>query len=245
MKKFVLFIILQLCMFAKADNTLPYHPMLEDGKVWILHNTISGNSDLPSYKTKIWIDGDTIINDVEAKKLAMEDIGKESPIIYAIVKEVDKQLFFYYDELEKWSPIMDFSCGKGEYTLPASDSGVMDLEPFLVEEEGIIKLYDKEYRYLKMFNQYWIEGIGSPSMTTLTFFPVPTCDDVPIPRLDECYLGDILLFSWDEWQRLSSVNPIMTDALERSIIFDLHGREVSNPLPGSIYIRNGKKFVAK
>lgn len=28
-------------------------------------------------------------------------------------------------------------------------------------------------------------------------------------------------------------------------IFDLHGREVSNPLPGSIYIRNGKKFVAK
>ena len=28
-------------------------------------------------------------------------------------------------------------------------------------------------------------------------------------------------------------------------IFDLHGREVSNPLSGSIYIRNGKKFVAK
>ncbi len=28
-------------------------------------------------------------------------------------------------------------------------------------------------------------------------------------------------------------------------IIDLYGRKVSNPLPGSIYIRNGKKFVAK
>ena len=28
-------------------------------------------------------------------------------------------------------------------------------------------------------------------------------------------------------------------------IFDLFGREISNPLPGTIYIRNGKKFIAK
>ena len=27
--------------------------------------------------------------------------------------------------------------------------------------------------------------------------------------------------------------------------YDLHGREVTNPVPGSIYIRNGKKFVAE
>ena len=30
-----------------------------------------------------------------------------------------------------------------------------------------------------------------------------------------------------------------------SYIYDLHGREVSAPVPGSIYIRDGKKFVAK
>lgn len=29
------------------------------------------------------------------------------------------------------------------------------------------------------------------------------------------------------------------------IIFDLHGREITTPLPGSIYIRNGKKFVGR
>ncbi|MDE7413028.1 MAG: hypothetical protein K2N05_04450 [Muribaculaceae bacterium] len=30
-----------------------------------------------------------------------------------------------------------------------------------------------------------------------------------------------------------------------SLLYDLHGRVVSNPQPGSVYIRGGKKFVAK
>ncbi|MDE5806966.1 MAG: hypothetical protein K2H76_02535 [Muribaculaceae bacterium] len=44
----------------------------------------------------------------------------------------------------------------------------------------------------------------------------------------------------------SSVEELVGDALSSSsCIYDLHGREVSVPVPGSIYIRDGKKFVAR
>jgi hypothetical protein len=53
---------------------------------------------------------------------------------------------------------------------------------------------------------------------------------------DEMILGveipfeDIEVFPWEGWD---------------GAIFDLFGRRVTNPKPGSIYIRNGKKFILR
>lgn len=43
----------------------------------------------------------------------------------------------------------------------------------------------------------------------------------------------------------SEIRDIPANGNTNGIIYDLHGREVSSPVSGSIYIRDGKKFVAE
>lgn len=107
----------------------------------------------------------------------------------------------------------------------------------------------KEIDMPSVYNiHYYIEGIGC--MDGLLPFP---CIEY-IKTADTSYSFISLLNVEDEQGNiifnpgmLSEVSEISNDKLksESDHIFDLHGREVANPLPGSIYIHNGKKFVAK
>lgn len=95
---------------------------------------------------------------------------------------------------------------------------------------------------------YFIEGIGCID----GFLPFPCIEYLKTHDFSYSFIS--LLSVEDEQgniifrpEMLSGTNDISNEHIlpETSSIFDLHGREVTNPIPGSIYIRNGKKFVAK
>ncbi|MDE6410192.1 MAG: hypothetical protein K2K81_08135 [Muribaculaceae bacterium] len=95
---------------------------------------------------------------------------------------------------------------------------------------------------------YFIEGVGC----TEGFLPFPCIDflkttsfrDMPVSiSTVEDEQGNII-FDYGMLSKITTVTPNDRSSDEHPF-FDLHGCEVSNPLPGSIYIRNGKKFVEK
>ena len=76
MKHVFLTIILSISFFAYGHVPTEYKPILEDGKEWILYNAMSPASSKSSYRTRVWIEGDSIINDKKATRLLMENIDQ-------------------------------------------------------------------------------------------------------------------------------------------------------------------------
>lgn len=58
--------------------------------------------------------------------------------------------------------------------------------------------------------------------------------------------GDVIYENIVDRNTISTINDNKEEYLLRDqIIYDIMGCEIKNPLPGTIYIKNGKKFVAK
>lgn len=257
MKKIILAIILYITALANATNVCntEYHPIMENGKVWYILNIMHKESSKKDYLTKVWIAGDSIIDGTIVKKIAKQDLSESSITHYTIIKEENKQLFFLFkDDSDKiWCPILDFNCSKDDNTIPlfpGNYDGSVDY--CLIRDEGIITLSEKKYRYLKVeshYSHYWIEGVGSPDMFILTIFPAPTYDlNIPISqRLESCYLNDELIYTYDEFSNalVSSIDNSIIGNSSRFIKHDIFGQKIYNPLPGTIYIQNGKKFIMK
>ncbi|MDE5789603.1 MAG: hypothetical protein K2H96_00020 [Muribaculaceae bacterium] len=67
-----------------------------------------------------------------------------------------------------------------------------------------------------------------------------------IPELMAVIASDgTQIYGDPDYKPSAGVKEIALEKFKDNKTFDLHGREVSHPLPGSIYIRNGKKFVGK
>ena len=111
-----------------------------------------------------------------------------------------------------------------------------------------------------------IEGVGitkgkvdSYYMDTIAwfgFFIAPASVSLPafsgyftlpnIPELKAVITADgTHIYGDPDYIPSAGIKETTVEKLKDNRIFNLHGCEVSNPLPGSIYIRNGKKFVAK
>lgn len=54
-----------------------------------------------------------------------------------------------------------------------------------------------------------------------------------------------IVYKGADFDGFASINDKVSVSVSEGPIYDLHGREVSSPVSGSIYIRNGKKFVAE
>ncbi len=60
--------------------------------------------------------------------------------------------------------------------------------------------------------------------------------------------GTVLILDEEHYNEVTGAgieNTVVDSKQSNDNIYDLHGRMVANPQPGSLYIRNGKKFVAK
>ncbi|MDE6297103.1 MAG: hypothetical protein K2L89_04580, partial [Muribaculaceae bacterium] len=68
---------------------------------------------------------------------------------------------------------------------------------------------------------------------------------VPSTSLESCYLNNELIYSYGEFKKTSEVKELSDAPNNISKTYDLYGREVKTILPGSVYIRNGKKFVGR
>lgn len=102
-------------------------------------------------------------------------------------------------------------------------------------------------RILFNINACWVESIGT-SDYGITYgdigMPMPSNGDqwnfIGYFEKGEC------VFTYEDFFKTSTVNNIFNDSPSpESPLFDLMGREVNSPQSGSVYIRDGKKFIIR
>ena len=120
----------------------------------------------------------------------------------------------------------------------------------MIDEEIIFTENAQSADVLKeQTNIYYAETLGNIGRGNLTslmpenaVFLTSGMNDYEV-----CYLTSV--FDTDGtiiYGRPSNVNTLHNNYLNNNLkTYDLHGREVTSPVPGSIYIRDGKKFVAE
>ena len=255
MKQLFFTLLLSLTMWAsKAQQPEGYLPILEDGKVWILDHIVVDHFD-PEWPevdryhfAQVSVKRDTVVNGVESKVVRFETlVPSDNPDRDIVLCERDRILYFLdTNYLKDWSPLLDFNFSKGGKTVDTIWEGCWK-GGFIFDEEGKILCQDTWRPYVliqeEMLQTYWIEGIGSPSLRFLTVFAVSPGD--PICVLAETYLKGECIFRMDDLKELSSVSRVHVDSAHHTPTYDLHGRVVTAMVPGSIYIRDGRKFVAK
>lgn len=206
---------------------------------------------------KEWIEGTVEINGVSYMKAWRTNsrTNFEEPEIFLIRKEGSK--VYYYDEKTSSDYVLyDFDATKGEY---------MSITPIITGQ--IVEWDNVTCQCLDIFTESyanndfkiieveflasgkpilpgqetlrWIEGMGSYAGLVNNMFG---------PNLGGDYLLDVthngeIVFKGD----YSAVELLRSDIpeSENAPIYDIMGRVVKETVPGSVYIRGGKKFVAK
>ncbi|MDE6410194.1 MAG: hypothetical protein K2K81_08145 [Muribaculaceae bacterium] len=243
MKK-IFILVFALTFLTKVRGEEQYLPILEEGKKWIIETRCDDDPEFIPFLTEITYQDEEIIDGERIVTLVSLDQTEYATPSSHLLKEKNRKLYVWNQIYDTWLLYLDFSCNKGEET----DFNKSLTNGFYVNDEGYSLMHGYNRKWLRLSSDYWIEGIGSTTLNHLFYEPIPACFDAPLPNsylILECYKKDQLLYNLEDYTKLSSVNEYKTFYLNNSCIFDLHGREVSNPLPGSIYIRNGKKFVEK
>ena len=112
----------------------------------------------------------------------------------------------------------------------------------------------REVELIKENTISYVEGFGNISLGFFTSFEATRLDASSdgscfFRCLNNVYDADgkVVYQGYnDPGPSISRVGPISIkgDAFS-SVIYDLHGRRVSHPVPGSVYIRGGKKYIAR
>ncbi len=153
MKRILFVLLLTTPMLSMADEE--YHPFVEDGKVWTCNSYQALNGD----DLYFFFDGDTIINDHQAKKMYVQDNG----IIryrYALYEE-DRRVYGIMAGSESSDLIYDFSLEN------PGDKTTVNYSTYELEYTDYVTVRGKQFRRLHLvrstFNEQvvWVEGIGS------------------------------------------------------------------------------------
>ena len=243
MKKYCFTICMALSLFVPSSLYAQYLPLLEDGKKWEIKWAGSG---LERY----YIDeivGDTIINDVSYRILNESFLREDGSKVY-IWDEYDERETTLYDfDLKEGDMFEDYVVlcvdtieihGISRKRIGLSDNYYIDLAKYYLGDE-----YDeKDPKYWLVC---WVEGIGSQYSPSHYFdwqIAGPSCTIV------RCLIGDECVFTYDDFfaKSVSGIsNPISLPSGKDAIIYDLQGRRVTTPQKNGLYIKNGKKFVAR
>lgn len=244
MKK-IFILVFALTYLTKAWSEEQYLPLLEEGKKWIIETRCDEDTEFTPYLTEITYQDEEIIDGERIVTLVSIDQKEGATPNSHLLKEKYKKLYVWNPFYETWLLYLDFSCKKGEET---DYNKKFFFEGFHIDDEGYAFIHGFKRRWLRHNSDYWVEGIGSINLQHLFMYEIPACEDAPYPNsysILECYKNEQLLFNQDDHKQLSTIKEIRHIDFNDYPIFDPHGREVSTPLPGSIYIHNGKKFVAK
>lgn len=161
------------------------------------------------------------------------------------VVSINGQVYEYDKVSQRFLLGMDFNIQQGEEAVKGMDvSEVKEINTLRVGARDFKRIVfdgaetDSEW-------SYWVEGIGANGRNTLYNYPLPP--DGSKVRLEACYDDNGCIFTYADFKAPSGVNLNITEAVEQkdTRTYDLHGRQISNPLPGSIIIREGKKSIVR
>ena len=125
---------------------------------------------------------------------------------------------------------------------------------YKVLKDELADIYGVQRRILTLRSTggYWIEGIGTYDANDVMFYDVRNSAHIYFrtkTHLIACYKDGECIFSedWAVQYYYSGIREIGADmpaaAPGAQQIYDIYGRRVTNPLPGSIYIVDGRKVV--
>lgn len=216
---------------------------------------------------------DTVINGKEYSILVSTNCREEKPDTVAFMRQDGRELFILCDEgFNGW--VYDENCGYGNVNRIDTEVKLFDFDAEAGDEyEGIVVGDFIRYADLKVTcvdklringlelgvqrlarspnegGVLAIEGIGVDSPF---WFFMPGVGDVfsdTERKKKRYYLKCVtdttgrVLFDEEDFGR-ASVRFIQNDLSEAGRIYDLNGREIRDPEPGTIYIQGGHKHVA-
>lgn len=235
-------------------------PILSEGKVWIwtgynMHN------EFPVYFTV------TGIEEIDGKTCWRVDKTPDLPTLSGqsfLLHEENGKLSIRYEDSNgnvSWLPLMDFSMSVGEEReigiANDDDGGVYEPhsgESWKVIDKDKVVVNGEDRRRIKLArtphgpNAVWVEGIGVTYFKgLLTWFWYPEPDNgIILGEFKECQLNGKTIFTRADFGDINSVEEITDKADDdEAPVYDLMGRRVTNTLPGSVYIRDGRKFIGK
>jgi hypothetical protein len=235
---------------------LPYHPMLKEGKTWLYKyhhyeykynedNMISGYDEhLTDYN--FVLRGDTVINGEQAFKMYRESESGSS-VYFAAWIEQDKRVYRILEGETEKTLYYDFNL-KRDWLWNDNASGTMVMVLHHVDSltvnERMFNLYHFFSYYYEGESFNWIEGIGdyyegilenglSERLTCI-------CDYL---SFEKCFEDGVQIYP--QVNIPDAISSIPSTRKDDETIYDLQGRIVTTPQKNRLYIKNGKKFVAR
>lgn len=251
-RSLMLFFFTLLASVSVLAKEIEYKKVLTEGKRWEYeYDILCGSSeDVGGTKYSAEVIGDTMVNSKAAKKLLVKweipdqewskDMPKTGERVEVYIEEngkiyrqydsgyTEEYMNMNYEEnwIYMWCPIV-----YEDYI----ESPMGKLKRIFLNE---IDDWQGIYRPLGM-----IEGVGA-SNTYVS--PGSEIINGPFYRMTAFYYNDELLFTEDDFRIIPSGNlelELENNIDENAPYYDLMGQEVRNPVPGSIYIHQGRKIV--
>ena len=193
--------------------------------------------------------GDTIVEGLECKKMKkVTDAAGEAYIndtTFVFYENNVGQVFIV--EGKYLTCVMDFDYLEGEWVFDMIDEfPAFSMKPFLKEIDKVSVNGVERKRY-KFDCKYIVEGIGC---SRYIFWAENNDWDESQTEvtLESVYENGECIFTKEDFMAPPSANESVTAETVRpadDTIYDLMGRRVVKPQPGTIYIRNGQKFILR
>lgn len=257
-KKIMFLAMMLLSGFIQMSAQDDIGSILSDGKVWIWTGYNIDHSEFPVYFTVVGTE------EIDGKTCWRVDKTPDIPTLSGqsfLLHEENGKLSIRYEDSNgnvSWLPLMDFSMRVGE----EREIGIAEVEGVYEPHSGDgWKVIDKdkvvvdgeERERMKLAqtphgpNAVWVEGIGVPyfeGLLTWFWYPLPD-NGIVLGEFKECQLNGKTIFTRADFGDINSVEEITDKTDADAPVYDLMGRRVTTTLPGSVYIRDGRKFIGK
>ena len=195
-------------------NSLNAVNIVEEGKTWIMKYHNAEAMDLyPDYEYKYFIEGDTLINGKEYKKLYSFNVDNQRVKTYVMaLREEYNKVFFLPTNSTKEYLLYDFGLAVGStvmvsnvYQTENSEISIKVIDDRVLNINGVERRLMKVCRILTVDNEtytfpagWWIEGIGSELGLLNNWIFKPQGNNF----FYECSIGEKTLFSVDSFNPL-------------------------------------------
>ena len=236
----------------------PYRQFLKSGKQWVYSDVKffpyveETGKEVEERVEKLFAVGlsdPLLINGKECYRMECRDEEGVASTNMLWYEDGGKVYYVIDDDMSHPSLAFDFNLKKDEVTQTEYyDGKVTGFEDFASNNLSFRRVILDEWGLAL------VEGIGHENGILTLEQPVGIGYAYSNEYFEACYEGDVCIFTYNDFQTKGT--PVSdVDGIEKPIVsypfsqhgktYDLQGREVTTPQPGHIYIKDGRKFMAK
>ena len=250
MKKIIIILmacLLLLSVSLEMNCEERYLPILEVGKEWYFvgyqaKDELQDPDVLFEYRVTDIVE-DNGHNVYILCKKGFEDYPIDPDVDYRYIRRAyEENGVLWYLSINEgvYLPVIDFNLEVGD-KMDGGDEIVWK-DSFIIE--GVVRcvIGIKEPYSKKIY--HWIEGIGAIEDCFLSSMAVPIGERF---YMSECRMGDNVLFDYSRMDEYlaSGVRTVGMTEDEEASLYDILGHRISAPVPGQLYIQDGKKHIAR